>query len=479
MTKKAILWMLVVVLMVGLVNCSPTVKNEVPPASGTVNFPDITSDNTSTVGGGLGPSAVSYPDITTDSSGGAYAVYQVYMSKSNLKEVYVQKISSKGSRLWGEKGILITNIGGIADVPLRIFSDNNGNAIVAWRNDQGTISLTRINSEGHILWQKDVEPFDTSRIISDSAGGLIYIVKDSILKRIDAEGNLIWTAVTSSYDVNKVSGKYITSDNRGGAITYAVEFDGGKSNIYLQRIDSNGNYCWQKDDTIFYSTDKEIGGMSISADGTGGAVVIWKESKGDVDQPSDYDLRALRIDKNGNILWQKSNEPIIVSERAGGVRPLIVADGRGGAFTFDFNGANIICGQRISPDGDFLWPGFDFSAYESYAHCLAYRVVSDGNGGVILGRCLWEAAINRYLEAQRIGPDGNFLYPQGVIQLSDDRVVHPFYFVMAPDGDSGALIAWGSGQDLNSVEHSSVQRINAKGDLIWGETGIRLDDWNK
>jgi hypothetical protein len=50
---------------------------------------------------------------------------------------------------------------------------------------------------------------------------------------------------------------------------------------------------------------------------------------------------------------------------------------------------------------------------------------------------------------------------------------------MAPDGDSGALIAWGSGQDLNSVEHSSVQRINAKGDLIWGETGIRLDDWNK
>jgi hypothetical protein len=37
-----------------------------------------------------------------------------------------------------------------------------------------------------------------------------------------------------------------------------------------------------------------------------------------VDQPNDYDLRALRIDKNGNILWQKSNEPIIVSERAGG-----------------------------------------------------------------------------------------------------------------------------------------------------------------
>lgn len=98
---------------------------------------------------------------------------------------------------------------------------------------------------------------------------------------------------------------------------------------------------------------------------------------------------------------------------------------------------------------------------------------------MILGRCIWEAAINRYLEAQRIGPDGKSLYHQGEIQLSDDRLVHPFYFIMAPDGDSGALIAWGSGQDLNSVEHSSVQRINAKGELVWGHIGIRLDDWNK
>ncbi|MCJ7515712.1 MAG: hypothetical protein MUO89_07095 [Dehalococcoidia bacterium] len=452
--------------------------NEVTPVFNQI---DVTSDNTSMVGGGLGPCAVSYPDITTDSSGGAYAVYQVYMSKSNLKEVYVQKISSKGSRLWGEKGILITNIGGIADVPLRIFSDNNGNAIVAWRNDQGTISLTRINSEGHILWQKDVEPFDTSQIISDGAGGLIYIAKDSILKRIDAEGNLIWARNTTAFDINKVSGKFITSDGLGGVITYALESDTGESsNIYLQRIDSSGDYCWQKDDTLLYSTDKEVGGMSISADGTEGAVVIWDENKGDVEQPNDYDLRALRIDKNGNILWQRNNKPIIVSERAGGVPPLIVGDGRGGAFTFDFSGANIICWQRISPEGDLLWPADDCNDYQTYGNsCLGYRGISDGNGGVILIRCVWEAAINRYLEAQRIGPDGNSLFTQGEIQLSDDRLVHPFYFVMAPDGNSGALIAWGSSRDLYSIEHSSVQRINAEGELIWGSSGIRLDDWNK
>jgi hypothetical protein len=98
---------------------------------------------------------------------------------------------------------------------------------------------------------------------------------------------------------------------------------------------------------------------------------------------------------------------------------------------------------------------------------------------VILGRCLWEAAINRYLDAQRIGPDGKFLYPERVIQLSNDRLVNPFYLVLAPDGDSGALIAWGSSRNLYSIEHSSVQRINAEGELVWGSSGIRLDDWNR
>jgi hypothetical protein len=460
MAKKVIQWIFTAVLMTGLMACNSAVKDEVLPVSSNVSYPDITSDN----------------------YGGAYAVYQVFKSQSNANEIYVQRINASGSRLFGEKGILVASIGGIfAGEPLNVLADNNGNAIVAWRDKQGITSLIRLNQQGHILWQKKVDDFVyTSQIISDSAGGLIYVADDSTLKRIDAEGNPVWTKTTSSYDVNRIAGKFLISDGLGGAITHTLESNTGeRTNIYIQRIDSNGNYSWQKDDTLLYSTDKEINDMSISDDGTGGAVVIWTENKWDWEQPKDYDVRALRIDKNGNILWQKNNEPLEVFQPGERLQTLIAGDGHGGAFAFGFSeNGQAILGQRISPVGDFIWPTYDFSSYEGGAYCLAYGVAPDSNEGVILARCLWEGAINRYLKAQRIGPDGKSLYPEGEVRPSNDILVHPFYFVMTPDGDNGALLAWGSSQDLNAMQHSSVQRINGKGEPEWGDSGIRLDDWN-
>jgi len=51
--------------------------------------------------------------------------------------------------------------------------------------------------------------------------------------------------------------------------------------------------------------------------------------------------------------------------------------------------------------------------------------------------------------------------------------------MMAADGEGGALFAWGSSENVYSVEHSSVQRLSAEGERLWGDSGIRLDDWNQ
>jgi len=40
------------------------------------------------------------------------------------------------------------------------------------------------------------------------------------------------------------------------------------------------------------------------------------------------------------------------------------------------------------------------------------------------------------------------------------------------------LFAWGSSENVYSVEHSSVQRLSDEGELLWGDSGVRLDDWN-
>jgi hypothetical protein len=428
------------------------------------------------------PGNISYPNIISDSYDGAYAVYQVFRSQSNVNEIYVQRISSSGSRLWGEKGVLVASIQRtFSNEPLIVLADDNGNAIVAWQDKHGITSLIRLNQEGHILRQKKIDEYIySSQIVSDSAGGIIYMANDSVLKRVDAEGNPVWTKTTSTYDVNKVAGKFIISDGMGGAITYTLESNAEeRTNIYIQRVDSDGNYYWKNDDTLLYSADKEIGDMSVSADGTGGAVVMWTESKWDWESPKYFYVRALRIDKDGVIRWQKNNEPLEVFQPGERLQSYVFGDGNGGAFVFGFGpNGQAISAQRISPEGGFLWNEFDCSTYEGNAQSLAYKVIPDGGGGVILTRCLWEGVIDRYLVAQRLDQNGNSLYPQGEVRLSDDLLVNPFFFQMAPDGNNGALIAWGSSQDLHSIEHSSVQRINAEGELVWGDSGIKLDDWN-
>ncbi|GAH39339.1 unnamed protein product [marine sediment metagenome] len=86
----------------------------------------------------------------------------------------------------------------------------------------------------------------------------------------------------------------------------------------------------------------------------------------------------------------------------------------------------------------------------------------------------------RSLKAQIIDEYGYPLFPQGEeVALSDDNQVSPWRFMMVADGEGGAFFAWGSSENVYSIEHSSVQRINAEGELLWGDSGIRLDDWNE
>ena len=62
--------------------------------------------------------------------------------------------------------------------------------------------------------------------------------------------------------------------------------------------------------------------------------------------------------------------------------------------------------------------------------------------------------------------------------LSDDRTISFWGLEMSEDGEGGALFAWGSGRSNYFIEHSFVQRISAEGELLWADSGIRLDDWN-
>lgn len=426
-------------------------------------------------GGVLEVGAVNHPDITSDNAGGAYAVYQVYLSSEEINQFYLQRISAGGERLWRERGVLIGEAGGRLDIDtLGVMVDDNGDAIAAWCDWWNDVMyITKVNPQGEIIWQEAINDLKyTSHIVGDGAGGIIYIVGERGVQRRDADGNLVWDRPDFLVE-ETVAGRIFAADGYGGAFIITIE-KGSENSVRIQRIDGEGNCPWSQGAvTIFYrsiaesSEFAEEASASIVSDGAGGAFVVWSERDVEAFDFPQFLVSVLRLSQDGEVIWQQRDLPGgLVGEYV-----YLVADNDGNALVFWEYGAGLGA-QKISPEGELLWSGDD----RYWLNGFSYEVVAGENGGAIIGSC--SMYDGRSLTAQIIDEYGKPLFAEGVA-LSDDNQVHSWRFMMSADGEGGALFAWGSSENVYSVEHSSVQRLSAEGELLWGDSGIRLDDWNR
>ena len=118
-----------------------------------------------------------HSQIISDGTGGAIAVYEEVKSH-NERDFYAQRISPDGKTLWGNKGTLIgsSQSESYSFPVFDIVGDGTGGAIIAWpdlspNQFQSTMYVSKVDSDGNIIWQKDFAYFD--ELISDGAGGAI------------------------------------------------------------------------------------------------------------------------------------------------------------------------------------------------------------------------------------------------------------------------------------------------------------------
>jgi hypothetical protein len=446
MRPKIVIWALTGVILLGA-SCSPYESSvPIPPAA-----------------------------ITGDNSGGVIAVFQIREMSDSYGQFYVQKIGPDGDSLWGEKGILIgSGYGDFGDFYSYAVSDGSGGAIVIWleflprANAEPSSFQThaaRIDFEGNVEWQRDIPGI--YQAIPDGSGGAIIAFDDPngnlFVLKIDAEGNLPWgedgiSLNLSGYD----SQRDIASDNLGGLI--AVQQIPKEGTIRAQRVDSEGNLLWQTGGVQVCVGPAEE--AQLVSDGAGGAIIAYMR-----DIPCDdgrigfcdSDIYAQRIDAEGNVLWGPDGVPICAGSSVP-ISPRIVTDGAGGAIiSYDFLGDYAAFrGQRIDADGHELW--------EEEAELWGGTIVSDGSGGVI---SVWYDEEGRNARAQRLDAAGKELWGPDGLTLGD---LHPSLAV--PDGRGGVILSWFAvefkGSKVSEVSYY-VQRIDADGNVPWGDEGILLN----
>jgi hypothetical protein len=415
------------------------------------------------------------PAITGDNSGGAIVTYAVYETLTE-QDYYVQRISPEGDFLWGGRGVLIGSTGN--GVPhSEAVSDGSGGAIVKWLECLPEVPgeppscrtyAARIDSEGNVLWRREIPGAD--RVIPDGSGGIIVafdnLYGNICVLKVDAEGNLPWGEDGVSLSLTYAYPCGIVSDNSGGVIVVDFTFLQGDSYaVYAQKIDSEGTTLWQTGGVQLCACFAS-GGRAIS-DGAGGAIVAYERDIPCEDGVGfcDSDICVQRIDAEGNVLcWPDGVPPC-----AGSSIPLsteIVADGAGGAIVF-FPAEGCEYAQRIDADGHKLWS----EDVPVCCDCAYLRIAGDGSGGAF---CVSWGGM-----AQRLDATGTKLWgPDGITFTTRD--IEDAGLAIVPDGRGGLLISW-SGDikwtettwDICNVSYY-VQRVDADGNLPWGDEGILL-----
>ena len=223
----------------------------------------------------------------------------------------------------------------------------------------------------------------------------------------------------------------------------------------------------------------------VISDGSGGAIAVWHQwPKGKVEfgtpKAEIQDICAQRVDADGNILWQENGVPLGITKGGGQSphTPLVVSDSSGGAIIIweDLRqGMMSIYAQRIDAEGNIKWQegGVKVCYIKSHSS-FAYRTaVSDGSGGAIIAWGYKEAETNEEgLLVQRIDAGGRTAWPSnGVLACTArNRTTH----AISDDGCGGVIVVWGTKSPFR-LKRSYVQRIDAEGNCLWGDEGIRLN----
>ncbi len=399
------------------------------------------------------------PKAVSDGAGGIIVTWYDY--RSNIYgDIYAQRISGSGVPLWTLDGVPISTDpnGQLESV---ITSDGAGGAIIAWDGFRGAsgydIFAQRVDASGVTQWASNGVPVCTAsanqagqQIVADGAGGAVIAWQDLrngggydiYAQRINASGVAQWTSngVVLCAVTGDQSGLAITSDGSGGAIGVWADFRNGTNyDLYAQRVNASGIAQWTANGIAFAAFAYDQSSASIAADGSGGAIVAWNDSR----NANSPDIYAQRLNASGADRWTAGGLRVCAAANAQ-YSPVVSSDGAGGAVVAwqDYRSAVTydIYAQRISASGTVQWAGDGVALSIASGDQTGPCIVGDSAGGAIVAWQDYRAASGD-VYAQRIDLSGTTLWAADGAPVCTSTNLQ-YLLSIVSNGNGGAIIAW-------------------------------------
>jgi hypothetical protein len=190
---------------------------------------------------------------------------------------------------------------------------------------------------------------------------------------------------------------------------------------------------------------------SVISDGTGGMIVAWEDSRN-----GNSDLFAQKIGSDGNVHWTATGVPIVVEQGTQRFQQL-VSDGAGGAIVVweDWRASPTrVYGQHIRADGTTIWAENGVAISSTYGEAPKIVRSEDGSSIIVWHDSDHDGWTKDYLRAQKVGPTGFLIWPvDSRTELGETTgvVISEMYgedYDIASDDARGLIAVWTLGGDI-------------------------------
>ncbi|WP_084593893.1 hypothetical protein, partial [Palaeococcus ferrophilus] len=277
------------------------------------------------------------------------------------------------------------------DVAQAVAIAPNGDLIIlGYTHSPGTSTwdydflVLRLDENGSVKWQRTYggSNYDEARAVAIAPNGDIIVVGytysfdvgngDVWVLRLDENGNIKWQKTYGEFPIDRGYAVAIASN---GDIIVAGYAPGASGDVWVLRLDENGSVKWQKT----YGGSDVDGAYTVAIADNGDIIVAGYYGATD-SYGSGGDVWVLRLDENGNVKWQKtyggSNDDVARAVAIASNGDIIVV-----GYTYSFGAGNDdVWVLRLDENGNIKWQ----KAYGGNGGEKAYAVTLADNGDVIV-----------------------------------------------------------------------------------------------
>jgi len=340
------------------------------------------------------------PLAVVEPSGNSIVLWKGYDKKKN-PELFIQKLSKNGLRLWQSEGIQLSE-SRIEKIDYSLRVDKRGYALVSYI----TKNTSPINKFSVIY--KILTP--AGKIFSDPLKGNLY---------------------NSS---NTISETEIIPDNKGGSFILWLENQNQKTVLFAQYVDSTGAKKWGTEPLVISKINNNVLSYSVGALGSGIYTAITYQGTNKI-------IYQNLISDKGKLLW--GNDGKLLTYQKGSQRNpqfAFVDSSVVVSWTNEFEKSKDVFIQRFDVKGNRMWGNNGRRVINIKGNQFGQRIVYDQKNGVVLA---WidkrENNSDANLYIQKVDLKGRFVWDSSGVTIASSKNMEKSYLNLIPDGDGGAV----------------------------------------